>query len=92
MKRGISTSEFWFASITAVVVAVIGILVGYKMLTQEQADLWITLAVAIIPVALAAISYGYGQSRAGVKEAHAFEVENRERWNELERVKKDSLD
>ena len=78
MKPGIKSSEFWFAAITAVVIAVMGLLVGYKMLTAEQAELWIGLAVAVIPAALAAISYGYGKSRQGVKEASAWQIEQKD--------------
>ena len=75
MKPGAKTSEFYFAAISAVVLAVIGILVGYNVLTQEQAGMWNSLAVAVIPLAIAAISVGYGKSRQGVKEASAWQIE-----------------
>lgn len=78
MKSGIRTSEFWFATITAVAVAVFGLLVGYGLLTSEQSELWMALIIAIVPAALAAISYGYGKSRATVKESEAWIIERRQ--------------
>ena len=76
-KRGVKTSEFWFAAISSVVIALIGLLVGYKVLTTEQADLWISLGIAVIPIALMGISYGYGKSRQGVKESQGWRL-----WDE----------
>ena len=82
MKPGIRSSEFWFATVTAIVVAIMGLMVGYKLLTADEAELWIALAAAIVPAALAAISYGYGKSRAAVKESDAWIVERRQQDEE----------
>ena len=84
MIRGIKTSEFWVSTITGIAIAVMGLLVGYKFLTSEQSELWMGLIVAAVPLALAAISYGYGKSRASVKESSAWAEENNARWNRIE--------
>ena len=84
MTRGTSTSEFYFAAITSIAIAVFGLLVGYGLLTSTQAELWMALVVAIVPLSLAAISYGYGKSRASVKESSAWAEENNARWNRIE--------
>ncbi len=64
---GYKTTEFWLASVTNVAIAIIGILIGYGLLTSEQGDLWVALVVAVVPLALAAISVGYSNSRAKAK-------------------------
>lgn len=58
MKPGIRTSEFWMS--TAVIVALLALLVGYGVITEEQSNLWYALAIALVPV-------GYSLSRAIAK-------------------------
>ncbi|MBW1801892.1 MAG: hypothetical protein JRJ85_14300 [Deltaproteobacteria bacterium] len=75
MKPGVKTSEFWFATVTGISIAAFGILVTYGLMSSEQADVWMALVVAVIPAALAAVSYGYGRARQGVKESESWQLE-----------------
>ena len=58
MKPGIKTTEFWMS--TAVIVALLALLVGYGVISEEESNLWYALAVALVPV-------GYSISRAIAK-------------------------
>lgn len=59
-KPGYRTTEFWLTLATAVV----GLLIGYGILTRAEAQLWLALAAALIP----ALPVGtYAISRALVK-------------------------
>lgn len=60
IKPGYLTTEFWMS----IGVAVVGLLIGYGVLTSEEADLWLALIAAIIP---AIVTVGYSISRAIVK-------------------------
>ena len=60
IKPGWQTTEFWMS----IGVAVVGLLIGYGVLTSEEGDLWLALFAAIIP---AIVAVGYSISRAIVK-------------------------
>ncbi len=60
IKPGYLTTEFWMS----IGVAIVGLLIGYGVLTSEEADLWLALIAAIIP---AIVTVGYSISRAIAK-------------------------
>jgi len=69
-KPGIKTTEFWITSIANIAGA---ILAAYGLIKAEETTLWLTLvqsiAVAVIPVALAIVNYAYIKNRGTVKAA-----------------------
>jgi len=75
MVRGAKTSEFWMSAITGIAIAVLGILVGYGLLTSEQSEMWMALVVAVVPAAMAAVTWSYNNSRGKVKESMAWNAE-----------------
>jgi len=68
---GIKTTEFWLTALTTLVLPVLALLVGYGLLSQEQADLWQQLLVAliavIVPVSVAIVNKSYNESRTALK-------------------------
>jgi hypothetical protein len=76
VKPGWKTSEFWLAGLGILASAVIGLLVVYNVLNEEQAEAWGQLAIAAValgvPVAIGMINKGYSQSRADVKSAEQW--------------------
>ena len=72
-KPGIKTSEFWLTAVVNIAGSVLGILAAYGLVKQEHSSLWLSLinslAVAIIPLALALVNYAYINGRSRVKEA-----------------------
>jgi len=70
-KPGIKTTEFWLTAATNIAGAVIAILAAYGLIKQEHSALWLSLtqslAVAVVPIALAIINYAYISSRGKVK-------------------------
>ena len=69
VKDGYKTTEFWLATAGILVTAILGLLVGYGLLTSEQAELWAGLSVPLLSMVIAAISIGYSTSRGRVKVA-----------------------
>ena len=71
VKPGYRTTEFWLTAIVNIAGAIIAILAGRGLMTSEDGDLWLVLvqsiAVAIIPLALAIVDAAYIQSRGSVK-------------------------
>ena len=67
MKTGIKTSEFWLSASSGLVIAIMALLIGYGVVTNEQADLWTGLILAASPIAIAIIAANYSSSRAKVK-------------------------
>lgn len=61
VKSGWQTTEFWVTVINAIA----ALIIGYGLMTQEEADLWIELLKALLPLAVA--SAGYSISRGVVK-------------------------
>ena len=47
MKAGIKTSEF---QLTAVVTAILTLLVGYGVLTEQQSEDWLNMCIALMPI------------------------------------------
>lgn len=76
MKDGINTSEFWITAVMNIVGAVFMILAGYGIVTEEERELWIALAralvLAIVPMALAYTNGKYIDSRKEVKAAQTW--------------------
>ena len=58
-KPGYKTTEFWMATITNIVAAVIPILVLYGVMTHEEGQLWYTLILAIAAPVVAVIVMGF---------------------------------
>lgn len=73
MQPGYKTTEFWMTAIGAVVAAVIPLLVAYRVLDEEQGQLWagLILAVAgvVVPVVIGSMVKAYTASRTDVKMA-----------------------
>ena len=67
VKEGYKTTEFWMSAIGIMVTAVIAVMVGYGVVTSEQAVLWKNLSLAIIPLVIGVITVGYSASRGKVK-------------------------
>ena len=71
IKPGYRTTEFWLTAIVNMAGAIIAILAGRGLMTSDEGDLWLVLiqsiAVAIIPLALAIVDAAYIQSRGSVK-------------------------
>ena len=70
-KPGIRTTEFWLTAVVNIAGAILALLAAYGLIKQEQIDLWMSviqsLAVAVIPLALALVNYAYIASRGRVK-------------------------
>jgi hypothetical protein len=70
-KPGIKTTEFWITSIVNIVMAVMAILAVRGLVSEQEADLYTTLAQAVIatvaPLVIAFTSGRYINSRAQVK-------------------------
>ena len=69
MKSGAKTTEFWLSAIGGFVIAIMALLIGYGVVSNEQADLWTGLILAASPLAIAYIAGNYSKSRAEVKAA-----------------------
>ena len=71
IKPGYRTTEFWLTAIVNMAGAIIAILAGRGLMTSDEGDLWLVLiqsiAVAIIPLALAIVDAAYIQSRGNAK-------------------------
>lgn len=71
MQPGYRTTEFWMTAIGAVVAAVIPLLVAYRVLDEEQGQLWagLILAVAgvVVPVVIGSMVKNYTEARMVVK-------------------------
>lgn len=71
MQPGYKTTEFWMTAIGAVVAAVIPLLVAYRVLDEEQGQLWagLILAVAgvVVPVVIGSMVKNYTEARMVVK-------------------------
>jgi len=72
-KPGIHTTEFWITVTINIAGAILALIAAYGLIKQEYVDLWMSLiqslAVAIIPLALAIVNYAYIDSRGKVKAA-----------------------
>ena len=70
-KPGIRTSEFWITAVVNIAGAILAILAARGLVKAEDSDLWLTLvqslAVTVIPLAMAIVNSAYIQSRAQVK-------------------------
>ena len=70
-KPGIRTTEFWITAVVNIAGAVLAILAARGLVKAEESDLWHTLvqslAVTVIPLALAIVNSAYIKSRAQVK-------------------------
>lgn len=70
-KSGIRTTEFWLTAVVNIAGAIIAILAAYGLIKEEDTGLWLSLtqslAIAIIPLALAIVNYAYISSRGKVK-------------------------
>lgn len=71
-KNGYKTTEFWLSAVGVLLTALLALLVGYGIISTEQADLWLNLLVASAPIAAALIIMSYNNSRAKVKAASSF--------------------
>ena len=69
LKPGIKTTEFWLSAISGLVVAIMALLIGYNVVTNEQADLWTGLILAASPIAIAIITANYSKARSETKAA-----------------------
>jgi hypothetical protein len=69
VKPGIKTTEFWLSAVSGLVVAIMALLIGYGVVTNEQADLWTGLILAASPIAIAIIAANYSKSRSETKAA-----------------------
>ena len=76
MNQDWKTPEFWITSLTAIVAAVVALLVARGALTAEEGELWKQLAgVVIAPIAvivLGVVVKSYTQGQAKVREARAM--------------------
>ena len=70
-KTGLKTTEFWITAAVNIVAAVIAILAGRGLVTQQESELWVVLAqalaTAIAPIVMAIVTTGYVNARAQVK-------------------------
>ena len=66
-KPGIQTSEFWLTAVTNVCGAIVALLAGYGLISSEEGELWLALALAVIPLALAYTNGRYIEGRTIVK-------------------------
>ena len=70
-KSGLKTTEFWVTAAVNIVAAVIAILAGRGLVTQQESELWVvlaqSLATAIAPIVMAIVSTSYIKSRGLVK-------------------------
>lgn len=77
-KPGIKTTEFWITVTVNIAGAILSILAAYGLIKQEYTTLWMSLvqslAVAVIPLALALVNYAYIDSRGKVKAAEANRI------------------
>jgi len=69
VKAGVKTTEFWLSAVSGLVVAIMALLIGYGVVTNEQADLWTGLILAASPIAIAIIAANYSKSRSETKAA-----------------------
>ena len=73
MQPGYKTTEFWMTAIGAIVAAVIPLLVAYRVLDEEQGQLWAALILAVagvvVPVVIGSMVKAYTASRTDVKVA-----------------------
>ena len=70
-KSGLKTTEFWVTAAVNIVAAVIAILAGRGLVTQQESELWVvlaqSLATAIAPIVMAIVTTSYVNARAQVK-------------------------
>jgi hypothetical protein len=70
-KPGYKTTEFWLTAVGNIAGAVLAILAARGLITDEESNLYLqlveALAVAVIPLALAAVNFAYIKSRQQVK-------------------------
>ena len=68
---GIKTTEFWITAVLNIAGSILAIFAAYGLIKADETDLWLTLvqslAITIIPLALAIVNSAYIQSRAQVK-------------------------
>lgn len=69
MKPGVKTTEFWLSASSGIVIALMALLIGYGVVSNEQADLWTGLILAASPIAISVIAANYSRSRAETKAA-----------------------
>ena len=70
-KPGIKTTEFWITAVINIAGSILAIFAAYGLINAEETDVWITLvqslAITVIPLAMAIVSSSYIQSRSQVK-------------------------
>ena len=73
MQPGYKTTEFWMTAIGGIVAAVIPLLVAYRVLDEEQGQLWagliLAVAAVVVPVVIGSMVKSYTAARADVKMA-----------------------
>ena len=71
VKKGVESSEFWMSLIMAFVVAVMGLLVAYGLITAENSELVVQvvglLVSLVAPLVIGAITTRYTHSRTALK-------------------------
>lgn len=71
LTPGAQTSEFKLTAVTSLINAVLLLLVGYGLLTQEQSSLWASVfmaaAVFVLPLATALMTKEYTRGRTALK-------------------------
>lgn len=71
MKPGYQTSEFWLNLVATLLATALPLLVFYGVVTQEEAELWkalgMAIAAAVVSVALIWGAKEYGTNRTALK-------------------------
>lgn len=73
-KPGYKTTEFWITAVVNIVAAVVAILAVRGLVSETEAELYVTLAQAVVgavaPLVIAFTSGRYINSRAKIKSGH----------------------
>ena len=71
MKTGTKTTEFWVTTATNLFNAVLMLLIGQGLLTQEESELWKAVLGAalliVLPIVTMVINREYTRSRTAIK-------------------------
>jgi membrane protein YdbS with pleckstrin-like domain len=72
MEPGYKTTEFWLSAVVTVLAAAMPLFVAYQLLSQEEADLWagliLAVAAVVVPIVIGQVAKTYTQSRTSLKE------------------------
>lgn len=71
VEKGFKTTEFWLAAIGSLAAVIFPLLVAYKVIDSEMAELWraliLGIAAFVVPIVLSNVSKNYTDNRTAVK-------------------------